>query len=87
MASQRTASPYIWAIGSAAASSSDATFSWFSARSHWPRTQSSWNRKTRSFASAGAARTLLLQARERRERIAVLQTPLGGVGGAHALPV
>src|SRR5262245_671099 len=57
MASHRTASPYICAIGSASGSSSDATRSWLSARSHCPSTHRSWNRKTRSFASAGRART------------------------------
>src|SRR5205085_4675567 len=44
-------------MASVDASSSPATLSWFSARSHWPSTHRSWNRNTRSLASLGLART------------------------------
>jgi hypothetical protein len=60
--SQRTASPYTCFIGTASASSSAATVSWLSARSHWPMTQSSCAMKTRCLLSEGLARTSSLNA-------------------------
>ena len=44
-------------IGPVDGSSSAATLSWLSARSHWPSTQSSCDRKTRRASWFGAART------------------------------
>src|SRR5687767_1726780 len=51
--SQRMASRYICTIASVEASRSPATSSCVCARSHWPVTASSWNRKTRRFAAEG----------------------------------
>ena len=61
ISSQRIAWPTVSRIATVSASMSATTLSCVCARSHWPSTQSNCDRKMRSFASAGLARTALVR--------------------------